>query len=96
MLALRYIFSDSHACMLKHIQYTHVENDLLVRRTMLMGLETTAADERNKNRSKEITITLMDTLISILVLRDACKLLTPSLSLYRYYVYSHCFRPLFK
>ena len=87
MLALRYIFSDSHACMLKHIQCTHVENDLLVCRTMLMGLATTAADERNKNRSKEITITLMDALISILVLSDSCKLLIlPCLSIYIMYI----------
>jgi hypothetical protein len=53
-----------------------------------MGLATTAADERKKNRSKEITITLMDALISILALRDACKLLIPSLSLYIYCVFS--------
>ena len=87
MLALRYIFSISHACMLKHIQCTHLENNLLVRRTMLMGLATTAADERNKNSSKEITITLMDALISILVLRDACKLLIlPCLSIYIMYI----------
>ena len=65
------VFSDSHARMLKHIHYTHVENDLLVLRTMLFGSATTVEDERNKNRSKEIMITLMDALISILALRDA-------------------------
>ena len=50
--------------MLKHIHTnTHIENDLLIP-------STTVADERNKNRSKDIMITLiMDALTSILELR---------------------------
>ena len=78
------VFSDSHARMLKHIHYTHVENDLLVLRTMLLGSATTVEDERNKNRSKEIMITLMDAFISILALRDA-SYFRPCVALYIMY-----------
>ena len=64
MLALKYIQTR----MLKQTQNTYVENDLLVRRTTLLGSASTVADERNKNRSKEIMITLMDALTFILAL----------------------------
>ena len=42
---------------------THVENNLLIPST---GSATTVADERNKNTSMEIMITLMVALTSIL------------------------------
>ena len=64
MLALRYIRTR----MLKQTHNTYVENDLLVCRTMLLGSASTVADEKNKNKSKEIMITLMDALTFILAL----------------------------
>ena len=72
------VFSHWNPCA-KRTQ-THIENDLLVRRRMLPGSVTTVADERPKNRIKEIMITLMDALTFILaVVRFPC------LSFYIYY-----------
>ena len=64
--------------------HAYVENDLLLLRTMLLGSATTVEDERNKNRSKEIMITLMDALISILALKDA-SYFRPCVALYIMY-----------
>ena len=61
MFALRNF--QTHAQTHTYTLNTHIENDLLIP-------STTVADERNKNRSKDIMITpIMDALTFILELR---------------------------